>query len=111
MSLSTDRQAYPRRTSYIIAKYTVREGTFRDLIKNIGAGGLFIRTSRKVAQGQTIVVEFPLFQFEKNVRVTGQVIRRKRDGFAVVFDEPLKGLICDGGEFPEIVHEGDRTIS
>ena len=110
MSLSADWLAYPRRTSYSIAKYTVMEGTFRDLIKNIGVGGLFFRTSRKVAQGQAIVIEFPLFQF-KNCPGNWKSDCCKRDGFAVVFSEPLKGLIGDASGIPELVHAGDRTIS
>ena len=105
----TNRHEYPRRTAYIIAKYTTKEGTHRDLIKNIGAGGLFVKTSRRISLGQSITLEFPLFQFDKPIQVTGQVVRRDSDGFAVEFDEPLDDLVCEDGEFPEIVHEGDRS--
>ena len=82
----------PDAIAWIIAEYTVREGKFRDVMKNIGAGGLFIRTSRKIKTGQPILLEFPLFRFENNIRVSGQVIRRDHDGFAVAFDEPLEEL-------------------
>lgn len=109
MALTPDRQEHPRRTSYIIAEYTVMEGKFRDVMKNIGAGGLFIRTSRKIKTGQSIVLEFPLFRFENIIRVSGHVIRRDHDGFAVAFDEPLADLDCKVGEFPDIVHESDRS--
>lgn len=102
------RNTLPRRTCYIITKYTVKEGTFRDVIKNIGAGGLFVRTSRKIAAGQTIVLEFPLFNFEQTIKVTGTVSRINQRGFAVTFDETIECLICKKGHFPEIVHEGDR---
>jgi Tfp pilus assembly protein PilZ len=108
---SPDQREYPRRMAYIIAEYTVREGTYRDVIKNIGAGGLFIRTSRKIALGQSIRLVFPLFQFDKTVRVTGLVIRRDPYGFAVAFDNLLEDLIFEDGAFPEIVHEGDRSSS
>ena len=104
-----NRQEHPRRTSYIIAEYTVNEGTHRDVIKNIGAGGLFIKTSRKVSLGQAIALEFPLFQFDKSIKSTGRVIRRDHDGFAVEFDEPLDALVFENGDFPKIVHESDRA--
>jgi Tfp pilus assembly protein PilZ len=104
-----NRHEYPRRTAYIIAKYTVKEGTHRDVIKSIGAGGLFIKTSRKVSLGQAVALEFPLFKFDKIIKITGQVIRCDHDGFAVEFDEPLDGLDCKDGEFPEIVHESERA--
>ncbi|WP_319525708.1 PilZ domain-containing protein [uncultured Desulfosarcina sp.] len=104
-----NRHEYPHRTAYIIAKYTVKEGTHRDVIKNIGAGGLFIKTSRKVSLGQAVALEFPLFQFDKIIKISGQVIRGDHDGFAVEFDKPLDGLDCKDGEFPEIVHESERA--
>lgn len=103
-----NRQEHPRRTSYIIAEYTVKEGTHRDVIKNIGAGGLFIKTSRKVSLRQAIALEFPLFHFDKIIKITGQVIRRDHDGFAVEFDEPVDALVSKNGKFPQIVHESDR---
>jgi hypothetical protein len=86
----------------------VLEGTFRDVIKNVGAGGLSVRTNRKIAVGQPITIEFPLFNFDNVTRVTGRIVRRDIAGFAVTFDEPIHGLICKEGHFPEIVHERDR---
>ena len=103
-----NQRQYTRRASYIIAEYTVKGRTHRDVIKYIGAGGLFVRTSRRVAFGQPIVVSFPLFQFDNTIQVSGKVIRIDRNGFAVRFDEPIDGLICKEGHFPEIVHESDR---
>ncbi|WP_319406236.1 PilZ domain-containing protein [uncultured Desulfosarcina sp.] len=103
-----NRHQHSRRTSYIIAKYSVKEGTYRDVIKNIGAGGLFIGTSRNIAEGQTISLEFPLLQFDKIIQVSGKVVRREHNGFAVDFDEPIDDLVGKDGLLPEIVHEGDR---
>jgi Tfp pilus assembly protein PilZ len=103
-----DNRQYSRRTAYIIAEYSVLEGDFRDKIKNIGAGGLFIRTDRKIAVGQPIITKFPLFNFDKTIQVKGRVVRRDPDGFAVTFTKPVSGLICKEGRFPEILNEGDR---
>jgi len=50
-----NKREYARRTSFIIAEYTIQEGTFRDVIKNHGAGGLFIKTGRKIKVGQPII--------------------------------------------------------
>lgn len=79
------------------------------MIKNIGAGGLFIRTSRKVAEGQSIVLEFPLFRFDNTIKVSGTVVRADSDGFAVVFDKLLDVLQSKNGQLPDIVHEIDRS--
>jgi hypothetical protein len=48
----------------INGKYKVLKGTFRDVIKNIGAGGLSVRTNRKVVVGQPITIKLPLFNFD-----------------------------------------------
>lgn len=108
MRAKSNRQKHPRRTSYIIAEYRLNEGTFRDVISNIGSGGLFVRTSRKVAVDQTIVLLFPLFDFEQPVEVSGKVIRRDHNGFAVMFDRPLQALRGAEGKLADIVHESDR---
>ena len=103
-----NQRRYPRRAAFIIAKYTVKEGTFRDIIKNIGATGVFVRTWRKIALRQHIELQFPVFDFENQLQVTGRVVRSNPTGFSVVFDQPIDGLICKEGHFPEIVHESDR---
>jgi hypothetical protein len=106
--LHQNQRRFPRRAAFIIAKYTVKEGTFRDIIKNIGATGIYISTWRRVAQGQPIELSFPVFDFDNQFLVKGSVVRSDRKGFSVVFDEPIEGLICKEGHFPEIVHESER---
>ena len=107
-SIPNQRQ-YPRRAVFIIAEYKLKEGTYRNLIKNICADGLFVRTWRKFVAEESIVLKFPLFQFDKTIQVSGKVVRNDHDGFAVTFDEPIQGLICKDGHLPEIVHESDRS--
>ena len=110
-SYNPNQRHHPRRTSYIIVEYTVREGTFRDIIKNIGANGMFVNTTRAIAGGQAIELRFPLFEFDHLIQATGQVTRSGANGFAVTFHQPIPGLICKDGHFPEIVHEIDRDTS
>jgi len=109
MNPDPNQRQYPRRTAFIIAEYTLKEGTYRDLIKNISADGLFVRTWRKFVAEEAIVLKFPLFQFDNTIQVSGKVVRNDHDGFAVTFDEPIIGLICKDGLLPEIVHEGERN--
>ncbi len=108
MHPNKNQRRFPRRAAFIIAEYTVKEGSFRDIIKNIGATGIFIGTWRRIAEGQPIDLKFPVFEFENQLQVSGSVVRRTSKGFSVVFDRPIEGLICKEGHFPEIVHEGDR---
>ncbi len=109
MRTTPDQRRFPRRAAFIIAKYTVEEGTFRDIIKNIGATGVYIGTWRRIRQGQPIILEFPVFEFEQVMQVAGTVVRSDvNKGFSVLFDRPIEGLICKKGYFPEIVHESER---
>lgn len=103
-----NRRQNLRRRSFIIVEYTVKEGVFRDIIKNIGANGIFIGTSRRVAEGQDVLMKFPLFQFDHQIQARGKVARSGPNGIAVSFDDPIAALICKEGEFPDIVHESDR---
>lgn len=109
MSPKQNQRQYPRRATYIIAEYTVKEGEFRDIVKSIGANGVFIGTRRNIAVNQPIALAFPLFDFDHQIQVQGNVVRSTPTGFAVEFDAPIAGLICKPGEFPDIVHEIDRS--
>ena len=111
MNLKRNRNQrnHPRRTSFIIVEYSVKEGTFRDIIKNIGANGMFVSTTRAIAEDQSIELRFPLFEFENPIQVAGRVTRCTVTGFAVAFDRPIDDLICQDGQFPDIVHEINRA--
>ena len=104
-----DRRQYRRQASYIIASYSVLEGTFQDIIKDIGAGGLSVRTDRHIAAGQPITIKFPLWQFDSLIEIRGRVVYQSSNGFDVVFDEPIHGLICRDGFLPEIVDRAKRS--
>ena len=106
--MEDNRRKHPRNASYIIGKYKVLEGTFRNVIINIRAGGLSIRTNRKVTVGQPITIEFSLFNFDSVMKITGRIVRRDLAGLAVTFNEPIHGLVCKECHFTEIVHERDR---
>ena len=97
-----------RRTSYIIVEYSVKEGVFRDILKNIGVNGVFIKTTRTISAPQSIELKFPLFEFEHQIHVKGTVVRSGPSGFAVELDQPIDGLISKNGQFSDIVHEINR---
>lgn len=93
----------PDRANLIVARYTALEGSFQDIIDRIGAGGMFIRTKRKIALGQPIATNFSLIKFKNTIQVPGRVVRIDPDGFAVTFTQAVPGLVRKEGHFPEIV--------
>jgi hypothetical protein len=106
--IRNDRE-HNRRTAYIIVEYRVKEGVFRDILKNLGASGLFVNTKRGIVSGQPIELTFPLFEFDHPVKVRGNVVRSGTNGFAVALEQPIEDLITNSGKLPEIVHEIDRV--
>ena len=109
MSTNKNRRQHLRHRAFFSVKYTVKEGTFRDLITNIGTGGAFITTRRHVNLNQTISIRFPTFAFEKQFYAKGIVVRENSDGFAIRFNTPVDEKICQVGQLPGILSERDRV--
>ena len=108
MAKPSDARAHPREGALIIAQYTTAKENAHCLIKNISAGGLFVKTSWKLDVGEPITLTFPLFDVDETITVSGTVSRIEPLGFAVAFDQPIEDLVCEKGHFPKIVNEADR---
>lgn len=93
METYTDRRKYPRHTALFSAKYTVKWGTYRDLIGNVSAGGIYIHTRRSIQHGERITLRFPIIAFDQRPSVLGTVVRSQEEGFAVMFDNPIEARI------------------
>jgi hypothetical protein len=98
MNTGPNNRQYPRQTALFSSKYTVREGTFRDLIKDIGTGGVFVSTRRKIDQRRPINLQFPVLAFKKKLSLMGTVVRCDAGGFAVRFDEPIDEKLFNEGD-------------
>lgn len=106
MNTVPDNRRYPRRTALFSSKYTVKEGTFRDLIIDIGAGGVFVSSRRKIDQGLPINLQFPVLTFKKRFSLMGKVVRCNTRGFAVMFDEPMdEKLFNEGSRGPRCAED------
>jgi Tfp pilus assembly protein PilZ len=92
MNSKTNQRQFPRRAAFIIAEYTTDEGTFKDIIKDICANGLFVKTWRKFVAEESIALRFPLFQFDKTIHVTGKIVRNDQDGFASIIRQTHSGI-------------------
>lgn len=90
MNSEAEKRKHPRHPALYTAKYTIKTGTYRDLIANISAGGIYIHSHRNVESGQRISLRFPILAFDNRPNVMGTVVRSKSKGFAVMFDEPIE---------------------
>jgi hypothetical protein len=109
MDIKHDRRRYPRRRGLFSAKYTVKSGTHRDLIRNVSAGGVFIATRHTISNGERISLQFPAFAFERKPSVIGLVVRIQDNGFAVMFNYPVEGQICPDDRFYSIEVEQEAS--
>lgn len=99
MSSAPNQRRYLRHRVLFSIKYTVKEGTFRDLIDNIGAGGIFVSSRRKILPGSPISLQFPILAFGKRLSLMGAVVRCNSNGFAVMFDEQIEEKTYKKGRF------------
>lgn len=111
MSTVAHRRQYPRYAAVFSTKYTTREGAFRHLTRDVGAGGVFISTRMKIRQGRRINVQFPIFAFEERLSLMGTVLRCEPEGFAVMFEEAIEVKVFKEGRFPGNVEEDNRSIT
>ncbi len=105
MNTVAHRRQYPRYKTDFSAKYTLKEGKFRDIIQDIGAGGVYFNTRRRIQPGRSINIQIPIFAFGRPVSVMGTVVRTEDDGFAVAFDWALEARLFNDGDFPRSARE------
>jgi hypothetical protein len=102
MNSNSEKRKYPRRPALYTAKYTIASGTYRDLIANVSAGGIYIHSQRDVERGQRISLRFPIIAFDRRPNVTGTVVRSHARGFAVMFDDPVEERIQKNVSFVKV---------
>ena len=93
-----DKSGYERARKYVRKPYVLvvdcetEDMFFQEYIKDISAGGLFLRSQRPMVLGQEVRITFQLPHHEKIFHVLGRVARISRDGVGIRFirQEQLK---------------------
>ncbi len=86
----TGARKHTRKPWKIAVEYISGKQTFRDYIKDISNGGVFIETQTPFTVGQIIKLKFPLPNYKKLVKVTGEIVWSSPDGIGVKFKKPPK---------------------
>ena len=89
----TGDRKYQRKEIPIAADYIIQNKTYKDFIKNISAGGVYITTQQSQSIGQDISINFTLPDYQESIRVYGKIVRKDPHGFAVEFDDELEELL------------------
>jgi Tfp pilus assembly protein PilZ len=58
---------------------------YRDFIQDMSEGGLFIETSNEFSVGQKIIMTFAFPDYQKPLKMHGEIIRVQTDGIGVKF--------------------------
>ena len=80
-----EAREHHRRQTSIYAVFSGQDCYFRDYIKDISAGGLFIETETALFINQELVITFFLPDALKPIKIKGKVVRTDSKGFGIKF--------------------------
>ena len=86
------KREYPRKETSIYAFMEADDLSFKDFIKNVSSGGLFIETEVPMYVNKEIFIRFLHPDTGMLNRITGKIVRVDSKGFGVEFDEPRPGI-------------------
>ncbi len=87
---NTERRKHPRKSCFIPVDYAVGHHAFKDFIKNISLGGVFI--DKELPVGHEIVMCFLSPESAIPVKATGQIVRSVPEGIGVEFQTANENL-------------------
>jgi uncharacterized protein (TIGR02266 family) len=79
------KREHYRKPFFTVVDFTTRGHAFKDFIKNISPGGVFIETSIPFNVGQELSLTFALPNCQKHIKITGEVVRITPQGIGVKF--------------------------
>jgi Tfp pilus assembly protein PilZ len=74
-----------RKPLLAVVDYATQGQVYRDFIRNISAGGVFIETAVPTSIGQELSLTFVLATHRKPIKLTGEVVRISPQGIGVRF--------------------------
>ena len=98
--LSRGKREHERKPFFMIIDYSTEDRVYKDYIQNISAGGVFIETQMPFAEGQELSLSFPLPNYQKYIKISGEIVRTSPQGIGVQFktanqeqEEMIKSLV------------------
>lgn len=82
------KREHYRKPFFTVVDFTTRGHAFKDFIKDISPGGVFIETSIPCNIGQELSLTFALPNCQKHIKITGEVVRITLQGIGVKFGMP-----------------------
>ena len=76
---------HERKPFLTMLDYSTESGSYRDFIKDISIGGVFIETRTPFSFGEVILMTFLLPEYEKKIKIHGEIVRIEEQGIGVKF--------------------------
>ncbi|MBW2219118.1 MAG: PilZ domain-containing protein [Deltaproteobacteria bacterium] len=84
-SQKEEKRTYIRKPFFMSVDYSTQDRVYRDFIKDISTGGVFIETLRPLPVGQEISMAFSFPNLRQNFKISGDVVRMDPKGIGVAF--------------------------
>lgn len=79
------RRKHVRKPFLMAVDYSTQDYVYKDFIQDISTGGVFIQTHMPFTVGQEVSLTFPLPNYQRHVKVVGEVVRSTPQGVGVKF--------------------------
>jgi uncharacterized protein (TIGR02266 family) len=79
------RRKHVRKPFLMTVDYSTQDHIYKDFIQDISTGGVFIQTHMPFTVGQEVSLTFPLPNYQKHIKVIGEVVRSTQQGVGVKF--------------------------
>jgi Tfp pilus assembly protein PilZ len=91
-SMLVDKREHSRKHTSIYAFFKTNGLSFRDFIKNLSAGGLFIETGIPISVSKELSMSFSHPNSGTPIEVAGKIVRNDSKGIGVKFDQPRSDI-------------------
>jgi uncharacterized protein (TIGR02266 family) len=79
------RRKHARKPFLMAVDYSTQDHVYKDFIQDISTGGVFIQTHMPFSVGQEVSLTFPLPNYQKHIKIVGEVVRSSPQGVGVKF--------------------------
>ena len=79
------RRKRRREPFFMVVNYSVEDRCYTSHILDISAGGVFIETRIPFTPGQEVSLTFPLPDYQKHIKIIGEIVRVTQQGIGVKF--------------------------
>ena len=86
------RRKRPRKSCLMLVDYVTLDRAYKDCIRDISVTGLFIETSTSFSIGQKITLTFSSTNYERPIKITGNIARTGPRGIGVKFKTEHRDL-------------------